>query len=163
MPSTQGSKAFTVLWWNWFEIHMAFQEDGEAIGVLVLFVLNGTILFGGCGALMFELDVIFFLGWHVFKDGLRLDNLKLGLEVFCSASVARRVAAATGVCHVGGNIHNLVTRMAPVSLASALLLNFLGIGVDETSFSKELGDMLGRTSVVGVVTISELVATCHVE
>jgi len=135
-------------------------------GLLVLFLLNRTILLGGrCGALMFQLDVVvvFFLRWHVLKDRLGFDDLKLSLEVFCSASMARRVAAAAGVRHVGRNIYDLLTRMAPVSLASALFLDFLGVGVDESSFSKELGDMLGRTGVVGVVTIGELVATSHVE
>ena len=52
-------------------------------------------------------------------------------------------------------------QILPVSLASTLFLDLLGVGVDKASFGKELWDMLSRSGVVGVVTISELVATSH--
>jgi hypothetical protein len=112
---------------------------------------------------LFKLDVIVILGRHVFKDRLGFDDLELGLEVFSSTSVARRVAATAGVRHIVRYVYDLLTRMAPVSLASTLFLDFLGVGIDKASFGKEFWDMLGRASVVGVVTISELVATSHVE
>jgi len=112
---------------------------------------------------LFKLNVIVILGRHVLEDGLGFDDLELGLEVFSSTCMARRIAASTGVRHIVGYIYDLLTRMAPVSLASTLFLDFLGVGVNKASFGKELWDMLGRAGVVGVVTISELVATGHVE
>jgi len=113
---------------------------------------------------MLKLDVlVVFLRRHVLKDWFVLDDLEFGLEVLGSERVTGRVAAATRIGLVVSYVFNLLSGVSPVSLPTTLLLDLLGISVNEASLCKELWDMNSRTILVGVVAVSELVATGHVE
>lgn len=65
-------------------------------------LLFDRLAFGGgrASALLFELDMVFlFFEWHILKDGLMLNNLKLGFEVLSTARMATRVASTAWIGH----------------------------------------------------------------
>jgi len=95
------------------------------------------------------------------EDGLCLDDLELGLEVLSELRVRRGVAATTRVVHGVVGVLDLISRVAPVSLTTAILLCLLGIGIDETGLGKVFRDLLMGLCLAGVVTITELVGASH--
>ncbi|KAI1502611.1 hypothetical protein F5X99DRAFT_378561 [Biscogniauxia marginata] len=97
----------------------------------------------------------------LLKDGLGLVELELGLEVFQVGRVATTVGTTTGICEVEVLVDDFVAGIAPIGLATAVLLGLLGVDTFEAVFGKELGQIVmgenGALGNAGVVLLVELV------
>jgi hypothetical protein len=108
------------------------------------------------------------LGAHVLlEDGLRLVDLKFGLEIINVARQATAIGAAAGIVEVEVFVHHLVTSIAPVSPTTAILLGLLGVGISKAVLGEELGQRFmrqdGAVGQAGVVLVVELVRTSHLD
>lgn len=111
----------------------------------VLVVLEGTV------------DVL-------LKDGLRLVDIKLGLEVLDVRRHRAAVGPAARIDKVELLVHDLLAHAAPIALAIAVLLGLLGVGVGKPVLGKELGHVVIRRvglRHVATRTVIELVRTSH--
>jgi len=95
------------------------------------------------------------------EDRLCFDDLELGLEVLGKLGVRRGVASTARIVHGVVGVLDLISRVAPVSLTTAVLLCLFGVGVDEAGLGKVFGDLLMGLCLAGVVTIIKLVRASH--
>lgn len=102
---------------------------------------------------------------RLLKDGLGLVELELGLEVLEVVGIAGGIGAAASVGEVELVVKNLITRVAPVALSSAALLDLLGVLANMAVLREVARQMLLRGSrtigQTGVVLVVELVRTSH--
>jgi hypothetical protein len=89
----------------------------QPLHLLVVFLLSNAVLRRG-SALLLELFAQRAVNL-LFKDGLGLNCLELGLEVL--HVVGRRVASTAGVGHVGPDIFDLVTGGTPKTICQSRL------------------------------------------
>ena len=140
----------------------SFEARGRGLqflGGLLLFnrfVARGSALFvelGAHGAV--EL---------LLKDGLRLNRLKLGLEVFGSECAG--IASAAGIGQVEAHLVDFVAFAAPIAFAAAILLHLCWILSGMARFGKISRKMLflssRAVSKTGMVTVSVLVRASHI-
>jgi len=103
----------------------------------------------------------------LLKDGLGFVEFELGLEAVKVCREAAAVGAATSIGKVEWLINHLLTGIAPVASAAAILLGLLGVGVSEAVLSKELRQVLlredGALGNAGVVLVVVLVRTSHLD
>jgi hypothetical protein len=158
-------------------------RDGVPSGLartLVLLLINALVRAGR--ALLLEL-LAHGAMQLLLEDGLGLDGLELGLEVFHVEG--RRIASAAGIVEVVAHVLEFITFTAPgcrcvsddvsrfgsmwldspIAFSAAVLFGFGRIGVGMAGFSKVAREprlTLGSAfSDAGVVTVSELVGTSH--
>jgi hypothetical protein len=103
----------------------------------LLFVLDALVL-RRRGALVVKTHPLFVrFGHALFEHGLRLDGLKLGLEIFQRLGVGGRVGTAAGVGHVDAfDVFELVAGMTPIASSSTVFLRLRWVGIGETVLCK---------------------------
>jgi len=83
---------------------------------------------------------------RLLKDGLGVNNLKLGPKVPGVMRDGAAVGAATGIGKGKVLVGNLFMEGAPVTLASAVLFDLFGIDIGVATLGKVTGQMLDRES-----------------
>jgi hypothetical protein len=105
----------------------------------------------------------------LLEDWLRLVDLELGFEVIHVVGDGTGVGMTASVDEAELRVvEDFITSVAPIALATTVLLDLFGIGIGETVLAKELGNMLDgdecavfRLADVGLVVV--LVRTSHFE
>jgi hypothetical protein len=143
--------------------HHADQNIQDVVSPLVLHVVRtlGRVRVHGTERVLVVLERTVDV---LLKDGLRLVDVELGLEVLNVSGHGATVGAAAWVDKVERLVNNLLAHAAPVALAIAVLLGLLGIGVGKPVLGKELGHVvIGRVGLCHVATrtVVELVGASH--
>lgn len=129
--------------------------------------VGGTTALGGLGLSQLLAVLLGRAMDRLLEDRLRFVDVELGLEGIQVVGVAAAVGAATSVGETEVLVDDLLTSIAPVTSAAAVLLDLLGV---DTLVSM-LGEiarqvLLGRSSAVGqagVVTVVVLVRASHLD
>lgn len=102
---------------------------------------------------------------RLFKDGVRLVHIELGLEFIHVMRETAAVGAASSIGEGETLVRNFFSESAPVALAAAVLLDLLGIDVGVTILGEEAWEMHDRHgSTFGnalVITVVGLVRSRH--
>jgi len=97
-----------------------------------IFLINALGAVGAAdGRLLFELLANWGAVNFFFEDGLGLDGLEFGLEVF-EAGVGAAVGATTRVRQVVAVVFNLDAFTAPITLSTTILLGLVWISIGVT-------------------------------
>jgi len=105
----------------------------------------------------------------LLEEWLGLVDFELGLEEIHVVGNGTGIGVTASVHEAKlGVVENFITSVAPVALATTVLLDLFGIGIGETVLAKVLGNMLDgdegavfRLADVGLVV--ELVRASHLE
>lgn len=96
--------------------------------------------------------------------GIRLIDVKFGLEVANISGHGAAVGAATRVDKVEALINNLLAHATPVAFAIAILLGLFGVRVGKAVFGEELGHVfIGRVGLgqLAMRAVIEFVGASH--
>lgn len=103
---------------------------------------------------------------RLLKHGLGLVDLELALQVTNMVGEGAAVGAAPSVGKAELFVCNVVSKCTPISSATAVLLDLLGVDVGVTALGKEAWKVLRRVSSTLsealVVTVVGLVGASHV-